>query len=126
MAYYAVDVGGITISNLETGEITRINTSGVMKMLWSPDGQYLAFSTAICGEFFAQTSTVYLWDASTTQTQILFTEEESLLILKSWKNNTTLEVKGEKFIDPDWEYTVYEYDVTQDDMLFSGTVTPRP
>ena len=49
-----------------------------------------------------------------------------MLTLQSWKDNSILEVEGEKFVDPEWVYTIYEYDIAKDDMFFSGTVTPRP
>ena len=41
--YYAVDIDGVRIVNLIRGEATNFSSSGVMDMLWSPDGKFLAF-----------------------------------------------------------------------------------
>jgi tricorn protease-like protein len=48
---YAINRFGMMITDLQTGAITQIDTSDVMDFIWSPDGKYLAYSVASCGEF---------------------------------------------------------------------------
>lgn len=124
--YYAVDRGGVTITNVTSGEEIRVDVSGVMEMNWSPDGKFLAFSVAKCGEDFVESSSVYVWDSSTKQTQVLFSSEEMLLIPRAWIGSSVLEFEGEKWVDNDYLYTIFEYNVEDDAMIFSGTATPRP
>jgi hypothetical protein len=97
-----------------------------MEMNWSPDGKFLAFSVAKCGEDFVESSSVYVWDSSTKQTQVLFSSEEMLLIPRAWLINSVLEFEGEQRVDDDYLYTIFEYDLTDDAIVFSGTATPRP
>src|SRR5688572_25463882 len=124
--YYAVDINGVTIANLISGEVNSINVTGVMEMSWSPDGKVLAFSVASCGENFVESSSILVWDSSTKQTQVLFSSEEMLLMPRAWISNSVLEFEGEKWVDNDYLYTIFEYDLTDDAMIFSGTATPRP
>jgi Tol biopolymer transport system component len=124
--YYAIDKDGIQITNLITGTVTKLDVSGVMEMSWSPDGNFLAFSVAKCGEDFVESSSVYVWDSSTKQTQVLFSSEEMLLIPRSWINNSLLGFEGEKWVDNDYLYTIFEYDIKSSTIIFSGTATPRP
>lgn len=124
--YYAIDKDGIQITNLITGNVTKLDVSGVMEMSWSPDGKFLAFSVAKCGEDFVESSSVYVWDSSTKQTQVLFSSEEMLLIPRTWINNSLLGFEGEKWVDNDYLHTIFEYDIKSSTMIFSGTATPRP
>jgi hypothetical protein len=124
--YYAVDNTGVTITNLVSGEVTVIDTSGVMEMSWSPDGRFLAFSVAECGETLVESSSISVWDSSTNQTQVLFSTDEMLLRPDSWINNSTLRFEGETWIGNNNLYTLFEYDLAEDKMIFSGTATPRP
>jgi len=43
---YAVDMNGVTITDLDTGKINIIDTPGIMEFIWSPDGTQLAYSVA--------------------------------------------------------------------------------
>jgi hypothetical protein len=124
---YAISIDGITITNLTTGEVNKIDVSGVMeKMIWSPDGKYLAYSVGICGEYLVESSSIYVWDALTHQIQLLITTNEMLLRPQSWIDNLTLRLEGEKCVDWKYSYKIYEYDITQKRIVFSGTATPRP
>lgn len=125
--YFAATMGGVLILDLRTGETTQIDTSGVMKLSWSPDGKYLAYSVASCGEKgFVESSSVYVWNASTNQTQTLFTTDELVLRPESWIDNSTLRINGEKWMNLNAFYTIYEYSLTQENVVFTGSATPRP
>jgi hypothetical protein len=95
-------------------------------MSWSPDGRFLAFSIASCGEDFVELSSIFVWDSSTKQTQVLFSSEEMLLVPQAWISNSVLEFEGEKWVDNDYLYTIFEYDLEDGKVIFSGTATPRP
>jgi len=124
--YYAVNRNGLTIGNTISGKETRIAVSGVMEMIWSPDNKFLAFSVASCGETVVESSSIYVWDSSTDQTQVLFSTKEMLLRPQSWIDNSKLRFEGEKWIGLNNEYTIFEYNLTGNEMMFSGTATPRP
>jgi Tol biopolymer transport system component len=97
-----------------------------MDMSWSPDGKFLAFSVADCGEDFVKSSSIYVWDSSTNQTQVLLSTNDMLLRPESWIDNSTLEFQGEKWVDDNYLYTIFEYDLAGEKMLSSGTATPYP
>jgi hypothetical protein len=124
--YYAVDTDGVKITNLESGKEFKIDVSGVMEMSWSPDGKFLAFSVATCGENLVESSSIFVWDSLTNQTQVLLSTNEMLLRPQSWIDNSKLRFEGEKWVGLDNEYTVFEYNLTENGMMFSGTATPRP
>jgi len=121
--YYAVNKNGVTITNLVNDKVTVIDTSGVMEMIWSPDSRFLTFSVASCGEDLVESSSIYIWDSSTSETQVLFSTNKMLLRPDSWVNMSTLRFKGENW---DYQYTVFEYDLAKNEMILSGTATPRP
>lgn len=124
--YYAVDRDGVKITNLESGKESKIDVSGVMEMSWSPDGKFLAFSVATCGEMLVESSSIFVWDSSTNQTQVLLSTKEMLLRPQSWIDNSKLRFEGEKWVGLNNEYTIFEYNLTGNEMIFSGTATPRP
>jgi hypothetical protein len=124
--YYAVDRDGVTIRNLVSGKETKIDVSGVMEMSWSPDGKFLSFSIASCGETLVESSSIFVWNSSTNQTQALFSTNEMLLRPQSWMDNSTLRFEGEKWVENNNKYTIFEYSLTKDEMIFSGTETPHP
>lgn len=124
--YYAVNRDGMTIRNVLSGKETKINVSGVMEISWSPDGKFLSFSVANCGETLVESSSIFVWDSSTNQTQVLFSTNEMLLRPKSWMDNSILRFEGEKWVDRNNEYTIFEYNLTENEMMFSGTATPHP
>lgn len=126
---YAIDMNGVTITDLNTGEINTINAPGIMELIWSPDGTYLVYSVASCGEQFAQSSSVYVWNVSTNQTQMFITMDDGTLLRPvSWSDNSTLRIDGEKFnpINGRTRLTIYIYDITQNNLAFTGTATPSP
>lgn len=123
--YYAVDQNGVRITNLETNEIIQIYATGVMGMLWSPDGRYLAYAVASCGEEFVESSSIFVWDSITGLTQTLFTTTEMVLRPLSWDNSIVV-FEGEEWGENNATYTIFEYDLSQSGIIFSGTVTPRP
>ncbi|MDL1943576.1 hypothetical protein FBQ99_14680 [Chloroflexi bacterium CFX2] len=124
--YYAVNRDGVTIRNIMSGKETKIDVSGVMEMIWSPDSKFLAFSVASCGETLVESSSIFVWDSSTNQTQVLLSTNEMLLRPQSWIDNFQLRFEGEKWVGLNNEYTIFEYDLTGSEMMFSGTATPRP
>lgn len=124
--YYAIDRDGVTIKNLMSGKETKIDVSGVMEMSWSPDGNFLAFSVASCGEALVESSSIFVWNSSTNQTQVLFSTKEMLLRPQSWIDNSKLRFEDETWVGNNNAYTIFEYDVTENEMMFSGTATPRP
>jgi hypothetical protein len=124
--YYAVVIGSIRITNLVTGKVTTIGKSNVMEMSWSPDSRFLAFSVASCGQDFVESSSIFIWDSSSHQTQVLLSTKEMLLRPDSWINDSTLRFEGEKWVDKDYLYTIFEYDLAGEKMILSGTATPRP
>lgn len=124
--YYAVNRDGVTIRNMLSGKETKIDVSGVMEISWSPDGKFLSFSVARCGETLVESSSIFVWDSSTNQTQFLFLTNEMLLRPQSWMDNSKLRFEGEKWVDGNNEYTIFEYNLTENEMMFSGTATPRP
>lgn len=109
-----------------SGKETKIDVSGVMEMIWSPDSKFLAFSVASCGETLVESSSIFVWDSSTNQTQVLLSTNEMLLRPQSWIDNFQLRFEGEKWVGLNNEYTIFEYDLTGSEMMFSGTATPRP
>lgn len=91
--YYAAVIGGIRITNLVSGKVTTINKSNVMEMSWSPDSRFLAFSVASCGETLVESSSIFVWDSSINQTQVLFSTKEMLLRPRSWIDIRYLNLK---------------------------------
>lgn len=124
--YYAVNRDGITIRNIMSGKETKIDVSDVMEMNWSPDGKFLAFSVANCGETLVESSSIFVWNSSTNQTQTLFSSKEMLLRPKLWIDNEKLRFEGETWIGGNDKYTIFEYNLTESKMMFSGTATPYP
>lgn len=124
---YAADIDGVLIADLQTGEVTQINESGVMDLSWAPDGAHLAYSIARCGEDEVRTSAVYIWDASTNQIQILTTTEGRIILRpESWVDNSTLRIREEKLVGLDNFYMIYVYDIAQGLLISTGTATPPP
>lgn len=115
---YAVDINGITITDLQTGNETQLNVSGVMDLIWSPDGTKLAYTTSHCNEEgFVIDSSLYIWDAFINESQLILRTEKNLLYPDSWDNISRLRIHGEEYV-PEIEntvYTLYEYDATRDE-----------
>jgi hypothetical protein len=124
--YYAVDKDGVRITSLTSGKETKIDVSGVMEMSWSPDGKFLAFSVASCGETIVESSSMLVWNSSTNQTEVLFSTNEMLLRPESWIENSKIRFEGETWIGNNNAYTIFEYNLAENEMTFSGTATPRP
>jgi len=126
---YAVDMNGITIADLKSGDLVEIDTSGVMDLLWSPDGRYLAYSVANCNESgWAQSAAVYVWDSTTNLTQEIFSikVEKILLYPEVWIDNSTLRVSVEKPTDTHPLYDIYDIDIVSGSFVLWGTATPSP
>lgn len=124
--YYAVDIGGVRITNLVNGKATKIDVSGVMDMSWSPDGKFLAFSVASCGDEFVESSSMLVWNSITNQTQVLFSTKEMLLKSHSWVDNSKIRFEGETWVGNNYSYTEFEYNLAENKMVSSGTAMPRP
>jgi len=123
--YYAIDKDGVRITNLTSGKETKIDVSGVMEMSWSPDGKFLAFSVASCGETLVESS-IFVWNSSTNQTQVLFSTNEMLLRPQLWIDNSILRFEGEAWVGNNNIYTIFEYNLAGNEMVLSGTTTPYP
>ena len=122
---YVATINGVTITDLNTGEVINIDVSGVVQgFSWSPDGTHLAYSVASCGDVLLESSSVYVWDALTGQTRMIITTNEMLLRPESWSDNSMLRVEGEKYVSLDVLYTIYLYDISQESLIFTGTATP--
>lgn len=124
--YYAVNRDGVTIANTISGKETKIAVSGVMEMIWSPDGIFLAFSVASCGETLVESSSVFVWNSSTNQTKVLLSTKDMLLRPQLWIDNSRLRFEGERWVGNNNAYTIFEYNLIENEMIFSGTATPRP
>lgn len=126
---YAVDINGITITDLQTGEVVQINVSRVMGLIWSPDGTKLAYSTARCNaEGFVIDSSLYIWDALKNESRFILKTEKALLYPDSWDNISRLRISSEEYI-PEIKktiYTLYEYDITRDELIFIGPYSLLP
>jgi len=126
---YAVDINGITITDLQKGEIIQINTGGVMNLIWSPDGTKLAYSTSQCNkEGFVIDSSLYIWDALKNESRLILKVEKGLLYPDSWDDISRLSISSEEY-KPEIEntiYSLYEYDITQDELIFIGPYSILP
>lgn len=126
---YAVDINGITITDLQTGEVIQINVSGVMELIWSPDGTKLAYSTSRCNEEgFVIDSSLNIWDALKNESRLILRTEKTLLYPDSWEDISRLSISGEEYIPEikNTNYTLYEYDITQDELIFIGPYSLLP
>jgi hypothetical protein len=120
---YAVDINGITITDLQTGEIVQINVSRVMDLIWSPDGTKLAYSISRCDEEgFVIDGSLYIWDAVKNESRLILRTEKTLLYPYSWDDISRLRIDAEEYVPEikNTVYTLYEYDITQDELIFIG------
>ena len=126
---YAVDINGITITDLQTGEVIQINAGRVMNLIWSPDSTKLAYSTSRCNEEgFVIDSSFYIWDALKNESRLILSTEKALLYPDSWDDISRLSISSEEYI-PEIKntiYTLYEYDITQDELIFVGPYSIVP
>lgn len=124
---FAISLNGVTIADLNTGENIQLGVNGIIeRMSWSPDGKYLAYASAICDDEKIISSSIYIWDTTTSQFQILFEVDKMILRPESWISNSTLRIAGEEIIGFDSAYTIYEYNIEPRGLLLSGTETPNP
>jgi len=126
---YVTDIGGITVTDLKTGDETKVYLyDDVEGFIWSPDGTQLAFTVASCEEEKGTvlSSSVYVWDALKNEKRILFTTNEMVLRPQDWINNSTFRISGDKFVDQDMVHTIYVFDAATNNVVFSGTATPNP
>ncbi len=126
---YAADINGITITDLQTGDVIQIDVGGVMELIWSPDGTKLAYSTSRCNaEGFVIDSSFYIWDALKNESRLILTVEKALLYPDSWDDISRLSISSEEY-KPEIEntiYSLYEYDITQDKIIFIGPYSILP
>ena len=124
---YAVDINGIMISDLQTGEVIQISVNGVMNLIWSPDGTKLAYSISRCNEEgLVIDSSLYIWDALENESRLILKTEKIMLTPISWDDIALLEISGEEFVDNNTTYTVYGYDITKDELIFVGPYSIVP
>ncbi len=122
---YAITIGGVMITDLQTGKVTTLDVnSRIQRLIWSPDGKYLAYSVASCNERSVISSSIYLWDTLKNQSQTLLTKDGTILRPELWSDSATLKISEEKISGPDALVTIYEYSILQDKMVLSGTATP--
>lgn len=125
--WFAISLNGVTIVDLKTGKNVQLEIEGIFeRMSWSPDGKYLTYASAICDEENIISSSIYIWDAATSQSQILLEVDKMILRPESWISNSTLRIEGEEMIGFNSAYTIYEYNIESRGLLFSGTETPNP
>jgi hypothetical protein len=120
---YAVDSNGITITDLQTGKVIQINVNHVMELNWSPDGTKLAYSISRCNEEgYVIDSSLYIWDALKNVSRLILRTDRTLLYPNSWDDISRLGITGEEYISEieNTIYTVYEYDITRDELIFVG------
>ncbi|PKO16278.1 MAG: hypothetical protein CVU39_07905 [Chloroflexi bacterium HGW-Chloroflexi-10] len=109
---YAITFDGLMITDLQTGNTTKIEISEQLERLsWSPDGKYLAYSLASCDTEKVISSSIYIWDALTNQTLTLLNMDEVILKPESWTDNSTLRIIGEEIRNFKSFYTIYEYSI---------------
>jgi hypothetical protein len=124
---YATDMNGVTITDLKTGDVVKLDAENVMDLSWSPDGTKLAFSTTKCNnDGFLVSSSMYVWNATAKETYTLLTVDKISLHPDSWLNNNVLRINGEDFTSNKYHLTIYKYDVANMLLLSSGTATPQP
>lgn len=125
---YATDINGVMITDLTTGEVTQINSLGVINLNWSPDGSYLAYSLASCDEAdgLVQSSSVYIWEAATKEIHLLYESKDLLLSSEIWLDASTLRLLGEKRVGLDTYYNIFLFNVETTQLLSSSTATPYP
>jgi len=120
---YAVDINGITITDLQIGKVIQIDVGGIMDLIWSPDGTKLTYSTARCNkEGFVIDSSLYIWDALKNESRLILRVEKALLYPDSWDDISRLSISSEEYI-PEIQntiYSLYEYDITQNELIFIG------
>jgi hypothetical protein len=56
----------------------------------------------------------------------LFEIDGIILTPELWADNSTLRIKGEEIKNLDTFYTIYEYSIESQNLLFTGTATPSP
>jgi Tol biopolymer transport system component len=124
---FAITQDGVTITDLQTGVSAKIAIQGTVEgMIWSPDGKYLAYSSAICDSEKIISSTMVIRDVTNDQSISLFKEDGKILKPEEWVGNSTLRVIGEEIVDFDSLYTIYVYSIEPNRLLFNGTATPGP
>lgn len=124
--YYAIDREGLLIYNLVNGKTIEIPVSGVIDFDWSPDGRFLAFSVARCGEYMVESSSMYIWDSTMNRTTTIYSTSNLLLRPDTWIDSHTLSFNGEEIVENNTEYTLFMYDLFENGLFFSGTLTPKP
>lgn len=124
---YVTDTNEILITDIYTGEVIQISAKGVMGFRWSPDGTKLAYSTSSCNEEgLVTSSSVYIWDALTNNSQLIFTVEKEVLRPTFWDDNSTIRFEGEKHITFESFYTLYVFDITINEIIFIGPTSLLP
>lgn len=124
---YAITINGVTVTDLQTGKTINIETNQAIERLgWSPDGKYLAYSVASCDEQSVLSSSLSVWDALANQTQTILNTDGTILRPEFWLDNSTLRITEEKISDSVTFYTIFEYNILQGNMVFTGTATPYP
>jgi Tol biopolymer transport system component len=92
-----------------------------MELIWSPDGTKLAYSISRCNaDGFVVDSSLYIWDALENESRLILKTEKIILSPTSWDDVSMLIILGEEFVDTNTVYTLYEYDITQDELIFIG------
>jgi hypothetical protein len=132
--YFAYESYGIRIIDLINGDITQVAISNLYDFNWSPDGEFIAYSTAVCGDWAVQTSSMYIYNLQSNRSEKILSINNELLQPEEWINNSTLrfistrtvvthENTGDRYND---FYTVYEYDINHMAINFTATATPHP
>jgi WD40 repeat protein len=90
--YYSISHAGITIIDTTTFAKTRISDTDTFSVAWSPDGRYLAYATALCGEdeITAEESALSIYDTMTGEEIPVLSLDGKMLVVDEWTSNTHL------------------------------------
>ena len=88
--YYSISHAGITIVDTTSFAKTRISDTDTFSVAWSPDGRYLAYATALCGEddVTAENSKLTIYDSQTGEEIPVVDLDGKMLIAEEWTDNT--------------------------------------
>jgi hypothetical protein len=134
--YLAIDIDSTSILNLHTGETKQINSTLPQSFRWSPDGRYLAYSVATCGDyeemsvsddwFFVKTSSAYIYDTFTGQTIVMLRSDKQLLRVENWSDDSDVVISGEQYLENGDIIKYYLFNINSKTYTFIETATPTP
>lgn len=123
--YLAMNQNGITIFNIWTKKSISFDAAFVQSYSWSPDENYLVYTTAECEDMYANTSSAYVYDLKTNQTHLLIQVDNEYLTADEWPDSNTIQITGDTQQMDGVLHTYYLFSVEKDFLLISeATATP--